>query len=71
MEKESVTGLRPLIDRLDINDSQRKDVMEFYDLVRHGSKFINLHVRVDGSEYHFDADWLKNLLRYLDEGPRT
>lgn len=32
---------------------------KFLDLVKHGAKFIDIHVRKDAKEYHFQADFLK------------
>lgn len=32
---------------------------KFLDLVKHGAKFIDIHVRKDSKEYHFQADFLK------------
>lgn len=45
------------------NSLERETIANFERLVRHGSKFIDLHVRVDGQEYHFEADWLARLFR--------
>lgn len=50
---------------LEINDLQKQTLLDVYQLIKHGSKFINLHIRKDGREYHFEADWLKQLFHSL------
>ena len=55
--------LEEYIEHLPINDLQRASIVRFHDLIKHGSKFINLHVRKDGQEYHFEADWLRPFLK--------
>lgn len=44
-----------------INELQRDSIKEFARLVRHGARAIDIRVRKDGQECHFEADWLKQL----------
>lgn len=45
------------------NELERRTISDFERLIRHGAKFIDLHVRRDGQEYRFEADWLGRLFR--------
>jgi hypothetical protein len=47
----------------EINSLQRDSIWRLHDLIKHGAKIIDLRVRKDAQEYHFEADWLKQLLR--------
>lgn len=57
--------------RLSITETQKETLLSVHDLIKHGYKFINLHIRKDGREYHFEADWLRQLLCSLDAAPQT
>src|SRR5438045_3883729 len=50
------------------NELEAATIERFARTVLHGSKFIDLHVRVDGREYHFEADWLARLFRPPAQG---
>lgn len=48
---------------VEANELEIETMARFEELVRHGYKFIDLHVRKDGKEYRFEADWLARLFR--------
>lgn len=50
---------------VDANEPERATIARIEAIVRHGYKFINLHIRKDGQEYGFEADWLARLFREL------
>ena len=52
---------------MSINDVQKETLLQVHALIKHGYKFITLHIRKDRKEYHFAADWLRELLCSLDE----
>lgn len=56
-----------LFEALEITEAQQKSLDDVWQLIRHGSKFINLHIRKDAIEYSFEADWLRQLIgAYID-----
>ena len=48
---------------VDANTLEAETIVKLFNLVRHGSKFIDIHVRKDAQEYHFQADWIGRLAR--------
>lgn len=49
--------------RVDPTQPEADTIRRFAELVRHGAKFIDISVRRDGREYHFEGDWLARLFR--------
>lgn len=47
----------------EINSLQRESIWQLHDLIKHGAKIIDVHVRKDAREYDIQADWLKWMLR--------
>ena len=45
------------------NEPERETIAKFERLVRHGVSTIDIQVRGDGKEYHFEGDWLARLFR--------
>lgn len=45
-----------------INASQADTIREIAALTKHGYAWIDLHIRVDGRETHWECDWLAALL---------
>lgn len=60
-QHELDTILEAFISALVINQSQAESIRKLARTIRHGAKFVDIHVRKDGQEYHFEADWLKQL----------
>lgn len=58
-----LTDENAVIQRVLANELEEKTIRELADLVRHGHKFIDIHVRKDAREYHFEGDWLARLFR--------
>ena len=45
------------------NEPERETIARFERLVRHGVSTIDIQVRADGKDYHFEGDWLARLFR--------
>jgi hypothetical protein len=56
-------NVRRVCEQVQANEPERATIAQLEALVRHGYKFIDLHVRKDGVERHFEADWLARLFR--------
>lgn len=48
---------------VDANEGEARIIAEYAAMTRHGCKFSDLHVRKDGVEKRFEADWLYRLFR--------
>lgn len=45
------------------NELETDTILQVSRLVRHGHEFCDLHIRKDGHEYRFEADWVCRLFR--------
>ena len=57
-------AVRAICAAVDANELERRTIASIEARVRHGYKFIDLRIRKDGQEYHYEADWLARLLRF-------
>lgn len=50
-----------------LNKPQIETIKQLYAFIRYGTQRTDIIVRKDGVEKRFEADWIKDLLDYVDE----
>lgn len=55
---------------LDLNEYQKADIKKIAKITKYGAKSIDVLIRVDGRDYGFEADWLKEIVKDIDSHPK-
>lgn len=61
-------NVRAVIERVNANELEAETIARFAALTRHGYKYVDLKVRVNGQTYDLQAEWLVRLFRPKNHG---